>query len=422
MGTRGSGWCGRIAGGVASVVLCGGLLLVLAAPVGAATLAPVSSVQTATDEPPAVPPKEELERQKLEEEVRQLRLANSRSEGWLGDFLPFAPFVTVLVAVGTLAAALWKQSKDATGARLAAAAEAARWRADFVRQQETEAAKNEQWRLEFVRQQQLDRANAEQKALGRFDETLSRISAQISSDTPGLSLNGAAALGLFVKPRYQDLHSDLLRIIVASLKAAPKKEVGDLLRDDLGRVLGLLFASGQANPDVPSPLDLTNLNLQRLDLQGLQLPKGAVLDLAFATLDDADFSEMTMARARGIKVKLDGARFSRTNMNEARFNKAHAMEKPVHFHDTTLVSATFDDAMLPRAEFQRARLQGAKFRRCDLRGARFEGANVSDAYFQYANLDGAALRSIALGAHNWSKAHFDPADLARIEAIAAAAH
>jgi uncharacterized protein YjbI with pentapeptide repeats len=359
-----------------------------------------------------------LAREKLGEEIRQLRLANSQADGWLAVFLPFAPFVTVLVAVGTLAAALWKQSNDVAAAGRAAAADASRWRADFALQQDREAAKNEQWRQEFLRQQQLDRAAAEQKELGRFDDTLSRISAQISSGNLGLSLNGAAALGLFVKPRYQDLHSDLLRIILANLKAAPKAEVADLLRDDLARVLNMLFVGGQPNQDVPNPLDLTHLNLYRLDLHGLKLPANAILDFALATLDDANLSEMTMARARGFMAKLDAARFSRTIMTEARFNKAQATGKPVHFHETRLVSATFDDALLPGAEFQQAKLQGAKFRRCDLRGARFEGADVNDAYFQGAILDEVALRSIALGAHNWLSAHFDPVPFERIKEIA----
>lgn len=394
MGTLSSGWRRRMAGGVASALLCGGMLLVGAtAQAGAATPAP--SVSAATDQP--APTTAELERQKLEEEVRQLRLTNSQAEGWLGGLLPFAPFVTVLIAVATLGAALYKQSTDLAAARLAAETEAAQWRADFALQQEAEAAKNEQWRQEFLRQQQLDRAAAEQEELGRFDETLSRVSAQISSDNPGLSLNGAAALGLFLKPRYLELHADLLRIIIANLKATPTAEVADLLRDDLARVLGLLFAGGQPNPDVPSPVDLTRLNLNRLDLHGLKLPDGLILDLAYATLENADLSEMTMARAQGLQATLDGARFSRTIMNEARFNEAHAIVKPVHFHETTLVSATFDGAHLPGAEFQRAHLQGTKFRHCDLRGARFEGANVNDAYFQGADLDEAAKRSIALG-------------------------
>ena len=426
MKTLGIGWREPIVFAGTALLLC--VIMLLAGVTWSAEAAtqtsisskatPSSDVAQSTEQSKNAQVTDELARQKLKEEIRQLQLANSQADGWLAGFLPFAPFVTVLVAVGTLAATLWKQSSDAAAARDAAAADATRLRADFVIQQQTEASKNEQWRQEFLRQKETDRVAAQQKELGRFDDTLSRISAQISSDNPGLSLNGAAALGLFVKPRYQDLHSDLLRIIIANLKAAPKMDVADLLRDDLAKVLNMLFARGQPNPDVPSTLDLTHLNLYRLDLHGLKLPANTIFDFAFATLDDANLSEMDMARARGFRAKLDAARFSRTIMSEARFNEAHATEKSVHFHETRLVSATFDDAKLPRAEFQRSKLQGAKFRRCDLRGARFEDADVNDAYFQGAILDEIALRSIALGAHNWSSAKFDPIHEERIKEIA----
>lgn len=388
MKTSSVGWRERIVGCVASVLLCGGMLLVGGVAIAANAVTPTPSVTVtsgevtpSTDQSNAVPSMAELARSKLGEEIRQLQLANSKAEGFLAEFLPLAPFVTVLVAASTLVAALWKQSSDARAIREKAAADGI------------------------------------QRELARFDDTLNRISAQISSDNPGLSLNGAAAIGIFLKPRYQDLHSDLLRIIIANLKASPKVEVTYLLRDDLAKVLKMLFLEGKPNPDVPSPLNLTHLHLYRLDLHGLKLPENATLDFAFATLDDANLSEMTMARARGFKAKLDAARFSRTIMTEARFNGAHATVKPVHFHETRLVSATFDDALLPGAEFQQAKLQGAKFRRCDLRGARFEGADVNDAYFQGAILDEVALRSIALGAHNWLSAHFDPVAFERIKEI-----
>ena len=369
--------------------------------------------------PTAVPATtlDDLEQQKLEEEIRQLRLANEQASGWFAGLLPLAPFLTVLIAVFTLAGALWKQSSDVVSARMASEAETKRWREEFTEQQLLEATKAQQWREEFTRQQELDRDEAEQEHLGRFDEALSRISTQISSDNPGLSLNGAAALGVFAKERYQDLHVDLLRIVVANLKSAPPDDVSDLLRGHLSRVLQMLFAPGRTlNGDLPVPIDLTELNLNRLDLRGLHLPPSGALDLAFANL-----SETRMPRVRGYKAQLNGTRFSRAVLTEARFNRAHAEKKAAIFHQSTLVSATFDDAALPGAEFQRASLQGGKFRRCVLTGAQFEGADVADAYFQDAQFDDAALRSIALGARNWQgNTHFDADVMQRMLQIAAA--
>ena len=114
-----------------------------------------------------------------------------------------------------------------------------------------------------------------------------------------------------------------------------------------------------------------------------------------------------MFRALGGDSKLDATRFSRAFMNEARFNRAVALDAPVHFHGTSLVSATFVDARLPRADFREARLQGASFVNADLSGARFEGANLADAGFRGVTLDGSSRKSIALGAKRWRAARFD---------------
>ena len=413
----------RVAAGLLIVMLALGAGLLMG-PVGAAEGLAMPGVTAGPGMQAAVPTTtlDDLEQQKLEEEIRQLRLANEQASGWFAGLLPLAPFVTVLIAVFTLAGALWKQSSDVVSARMASEAETKRWREEFTQQQLLEATKAQQWREEFTRQQELDRDEAEQEHLGRFDEALSRISTQISSDNPGLSLNGAAALGVFAKDRYQDLHADLLRIVVANLKSAPPDDVSDLLRGHLSRVLQMLFAPGRPpTSDLPVPIDLTELNLYRLDLRGLHLPAGGALDLAFANLSSANFSETRMPRVRGYKAQLNGTRFSRAVLTEARFNRAHAETKAAIFHQSTLVSATFDDAALPGAEFQRASLQGAKFRRCVLTGAQFEGADVADTYFQDAVFDDAALRSIALGARNWQgNIHFDTAVMQRMLQIAAA--
>lgn len=89
-------------------------------------------------------------------------------------------------------------------------------------------------------------------------------------------------------------------------------DVADLLRDDLAKVLNMLFARGQPNPDVASTLDLTHLNLYRLDLHGLKLPANTIFDFALTTLEDANLSEMDMARARGFRAKPDAVATART--------------------------------------------------------------------------------------------------------------
>lgn len=348
--------------------------------------------------PSPSPSKEELERLKLEQEIVKLENENEQATSAWSWVLQLAPLVTVLVGVVTVALAFWKQSHDLVLSRNAAEETAIKARDELARQKKTDAEAAEKIRL------------------GRFDESLSRISAQLASENRGLALNGAAALGIFTKPLYADLHVDLLTIVLANLKQSPERAVADLLRTHLASVLASIF-KGPARSDLPTTVDLSHLDLYQLDIEGLRFPPETAVDLAFSTLKAANFTEIVMKRARGYDITLDSARFSRSVLDESRFNHAKANKTPVNFHEASLISATFDDSQLPRAEFQRARLQGAKFRRADLRGARFEAATMADAYFQGAMLDEAALRSIAKSAGDWRAAHFDAAVRQRLQQI-----
>lgn len=367
--------------------------------------------------------KEQLERLKLREEVTQLVQQNGRFDSPLGWLLALAPFLTVIIGVVTLGAALKKQSDDLATAQQAASAAAEQWRAEFREQQRAEADKSQQWREEFRRQQEQDRESQEREVLRRFDETLTQVSANISSDKLALRLNAAASLGLFVKERYRDFHGDLLKILIANLKSKPEHAVAGLLRGHLSKTLRLLFEEGRdLDAGVDERLDLTGLDLYRFNIAGLQVPDAVTVDLAFSNLRDADFRDTRLFRARGGEAQLDGAHFTRAFLNEARFNKARTERAPASFHSTRLISATFKEAQLARADFRQAHLQGARFDLADLSGAHFEEADLADAYFRGTTFDGPALRSLALGAHRWRQAHFDPDVVAELERLSGAAN
>lgn len=391
---------GRV--GVLGAIVAWATIFLLAAPAAAATMPEhrvvlTSSQQFAADPTPA-PSKEELERLKLEQEIIKLEQENQLASSPWNWVLQLAPLVTVVVGAVTVALAFWKQSHELAVARTASEEKAAEARA------------------ELARQKQLDIEAAEKSRLGRFDESLTRISVQLASENRGLALNGAAALGIFAKPLYADLHIDLLTIILANLKQSPERAVADLLRAHLASVLVSIYAN-PSREDLPKRVDLSHLDLYQLDIEGLRFPPGTSVDLGFSTLKGANLSGVVMKRARGYEATLDAARFSRSTLDESRFNHAKAELKPVSFHDASLVSATFDDALLPGAEFQQARLQGAKFRRADLRHARFEEARMADAYFQGAVFDEAALRSISRSAKDWRTAHFDADVLQRLREL-----
>jgi uncharacterized protein YjbI with pentapeptide repeats len=338
----------------------------------------------------------EQEVEKLEQDIRKLDIENDRAAGSWGLPLVLAPFITVLVAVGTLGANFLTQSRNMAQERRA-----------FMEQQRTNEDKSQQWRDEFLRQQEKDSAEREQEGLRRFDENLTRIVSNLGSPTLALQVNAAAALVGFLKPRYAELHTDLLTVVIANLKLRPDPTVSDLLRHDLERAVRLIFdPSRDAQQDIGDELDLTRLDLSRINLRNVNF-QDIIVDLAFSTLKRADLRGCNLTRAKGRDCDLDGALLSGALLGEARFNGARG--ERVQFHETRLVSATFDDAVLPRAQFERAALQGSHFKRADLTDARFKGADLADAYFTGAVLDTAAKVSIARGALRWRAARFDPA-------------
>lgn len=381
---------------VAVAIVVGAGLLVFAPLAGMAVAQPTP---TATTQDPRTV---ELQRRKLEQEVRKLEqdthkleIENDRAESLWGLLLAIAPFVTVLIAVGTLGVNFYTQSNNVTQERK-----------ELLEQQKGNEEKAEQWRQEFLRQQEKDRAEREQESLRRFDENLARIVTNLGSPTLALQVNAAAALAGFLKPRYVDLHYDLLTVIVANLKLRPDPKVADLLRHDLERAIRLVFDSSQhTREDIGDELDLTRLDLSRINLRKVDF-QGVRVDFAFSTLKRADLRECNLDRARGRECEMDGALLSGARLEEARFNSARGQD--VQFHRARLVSATFKDAVLPKAQFEQAALQGAHFERADLTAARFEGADLADAYFTGAVFDDSAKRSIALGAERWRAARFDP--------------
>lgn len=364
-----------------------GFLVVVA--VLLAALAPFASAQTPD------PVRQRLEREKLEEEVRKLRSENDWNDGWLGRLLTAAPFVTVVGGVVTVVLTLRKHASEVAAER-------------------REIAKSQQ---DLLRQQEQDRAAREQASLRRFDENLATIITNLGADKPALQVNAAAALNTFLKPRYADLHCELLSVIKANLKLASDPAVADMLRHDLERVVRLVFAGPpEVRADLGATLDLTRLSLTRLDLSGVDAD-GVCVDVAFSDLTHADLADAKFDRLRALRCRLDDARLTGASLREARCNEVHG--ENVHFGGAVLVSATFAGAILPRADFRRAQLQGSHFENAELTGAQFEQADLADAYFRGIVLDDAAKRSMATGAVRWRDAHFADDLRAELEAMSA---
>jgi uncharacterized protein YjbI with pentapeptide repeats len=324
-----------------------------------------------------------LEQQKLRQEIRKLELENQRASSRWAAILALAPFITAVVAIAGIGLTVWKQLGD--------------------------NAKNRQ---EQFRQLELDRKQREGDSLRRFDQSYTKAVENLGADSKALQISAAAALLTFLKPRYQEFHSDVFLLLVANLKTEINHDraVRSFLVQGLERAIKLELE--QTDPDARRELDLSRTDLTGIDLAGLDLSRFGVLDVAYADLTHANLAGANLRRVKGYKVILQSARLSRAVLEEARLNSAKASD--VRLHDANLVSARLEGAELLKAQFQRARLQSAHLNDADLRGARFEGANLNDTWLTGATLDQAALKSITNATH-WREAHFDDDIRRRLE-------
>lgn len=357
---RPSGRAGAVRLMLAALVACA-LGVTLALPLAAQEQAPV---------------RERLEDEKLREEIRNLQ----RERSLWAMFPSYAGVLTGIAAIATL----------------------------FLTARQ------------HLRQRSVELQRQEAEAVRRLDELFNNVVTNLGSDSPALQASAAVSLLSFLRddpPAYGAYHEQVFWLLVAQLKVDHGREVNQLLVRVFERAVRLYLAESEARGVELGDLDLSRALLKRVDLSGLEsLPP---LDVAFARLDGANLRHTRLRQARGFNVCLEGALLSGADLSEARLKQAVAPRAV--FHDAFMAGVKLQKAVLTKAQFQRARLQSAHLQGADLTGANFQQADVNDTFFQGATLDTAALRTLATGAHNGDKAHFDPATQARIDELQAAA-
>jgi uncharacterized protein YjbI with pentapeptide repeats len=319
--------------------------------------------------------KEQLELEKLRQEVRKLELENDRAGSTREAVLAWAPFVTVFVAVFGVAVPVLRE----------------------VRQQRRQ------------RQSELEQRAVEERR--RFDDLFAQAVGNLGAETEAVRVSGAVTLHNFLRPEYEDFHEQVYSVLCANLAVDHTRLVNRFIVRGFEKALRL-HLSAQANEGERPSIDLARCRLPRAELDGLEL---AQVDIAFAVLREASLRGTNLFRARGFEVDLAKARLTDAKLGEARLHGAVC--RGAHFHNARLVSAEFREtrkqpADLTSAEFFGARLQGAHFDGAVLRGARFDNANLADARFPGAVFDEVALRGILAseqvdGEPTWRKAYFD---------------
>lgn len=309
----------------------------------------------------------ELEIEKLRQEVRQLLIENRDLSSSWQKISSYATIITVVVAVIGAFATIWKQ----------------------------------------ISESRQDREQRETDSRRRMDDKFTSIVKDLGSDNPSLQVSAAVSLMTFLREEYTSFHEQVYLVLLANLKVKHEVQLNRLPIQAFTKALKLRLERQPVSE--AEPLDLTNTNLYRIDLSGLNLPN---TDFAFADMQLANLREANLFRARGYQVNLSKASLTRANLGEARLAEANLSN--CHFHETNLVSATMKKSNLGGAEFFEAKLQAARLDEANLSGARFERSDLSDTYFLGATIPDQTLKSIRK-ALNWEKAHFDEETLTRLE-------
>jgi uncharacterized protein YjbI with pentapeptide repeats len=347
-----------------------GLAVVLALSVPASGVLPASTNKPTT---------QELTREKLQEEVRKLKLENANQRGVRGFVTAYGGLVGLVAGVAALAGVLVtyrSQKRDESRQR------------DLDRQQ-----------------RENERIQRDDESRRRLDERFSAVLTDLGADSEAVQAAAAVSLLTFLRSGRGDYHHQVRLVTLANLKV----DHGDSVLALLIRVLEAALRTDE--PIDPVERDLSHARLRRVDLSGLDL-NGA--DISYAEMKGADLTDAKLMRARGYHVELQGARLCgpEGDFREVRFG-GEAILSDANFRAANLRAAHLEGAILTRAKFQQARLQSAHLERSDLRGARFEQADLNDTYFLDATLDEVALKSISR-ARNWEKAHFSPEDDERL--------
>ena len=337
---------------------------------------PLQEAGLLASDQPVLLDKDQLELDKLRQEIRKLELENERLNSASSLFLAWAPFVTALVALIGAGLTIWKHI-DETSQR-----------------------------------QKIEIHQREQETLRRFSESFAATAKNLGDDSPAIQAAAASSLMSFLKPQYREFSEDVFLLLLASLKVSREQSVADILVRVFEKALPLELeqlarpggSAGQRDTDRANlPLDLARTYLYRVDLGGLDF-QAFDLDIAYANLKGANLSDCSFHRLKAFGAELRKARLARANLLEAGLNSIDARE--ASFHNANLVSAKLKNARLNNAEFHQARMQEAHLEGAHLEGAHFEEANLNNTYFRRAFFDLSAKRSITR-ALNWEKANFD---------------
>ena len=327
--------------------------------------------------------KEDLEKQKLAQEILQLKNANASHVIVWDRIASLVPLITVLVAVAGVLTTIIKMGMDNKQAAAQAREQAQSEREQRDREREQREAESLRWQAE----QQAERRR-------QLEESFGTALTGLRGDDDAGKAGAVVALMSFLQPEYARFHEQVYLILNRMLKLMGpplgKNPADGAVKPLFVRAFEQAFRVLPAESPLWTDCDLARMYLCRAQLSGLTLHRA---DVGFSAMHGADLTGADLFRVRGIKVQWQGAHLSNAKLGEARLKKADC--RRADFRGARLVAAVLKGADLREADFRGALLQSAHLEKADLVGANFQGADLSDTYFREANFDEAALQSIA---------------------------
>ncbi|MDD4930514.1 MAG: pentapeptide repeat-containing protein [Gallionella sp.] len=291
-----------------------------------------------------------LQDQKLQEEVKELKLKNEQLESfWAKYGLSLSIFLSILGVLGGLFKFLIAYRNSITAKKTA------------DKRQESENLR---------------------RAGERFSIAVAQIATNASRAT---NMLGATSLLTFLNKEYEHLHEQVFRVLLTTLRVNDlPMPVKKILVKGMEKAIQDIFKPNSEIGAISS--DWTGAYLKRINLKSVNFRR---VDFAFSNMRQAQMSSCIFQEAK----------FHGANLRDANFSKAN------------LVSAQLNNADLRNAKFSDAYLQDALFGKALLRGTLFYGANLKEAKFCDCNVESFGEKSLEsiLNAKNstWKKAWFE---------------
>jgi uncharacterized protein YjbI with pentapeptide repeats len=253
---------------------------------------------------------------------------------------------------------------------------------------------------------------------GQVTERFTRAIDQVGSDKLDIRLGGIYALERIAGESWRD-HGPIMEVLTAFVREhAPLPEPRDARHvttrpaADVRAVMTVLARRNRAHEASGSVLDLSETNLEQINLDGASLEavnlrmsrlfeaslRGANLsnaDLSGAFLDSARLEHANLNHAKLFNTNLSGANLTFAALNQVNLSGAN-------LSGATLIGVGVSFASLNDAVLAGSNLATASFTNSLLKNTDFSSANLEDVSFEESHLTGIRLA----GATRWTREQF----------------